>query len=190
MMDGIYTQGGAGMLPNIANFGGQSLPPVNPMMGEHLFFQGAGGGPTVKNPGTVQWPQQGNPLYYGQTGAYTGPGGPTDAPAGMTNPAPPPAAAQPAQEMTMGDVVRMMFPGSYGEPGTMQGGLNQFANSLMHKGDYGDQAKPWLPTDDYAKWAQSNIAGMGDAYDPAKMDQLVEYMNRIDSSLYDKPGMR
>lgn len=75
--------GGMGMLPPIPNFNPGTPPPLNPVGGEHLFYQntdsqGAVTGPSRANPGTYQGITDGNPLYYGQTSAYTGPQGAGD----------------------------------------------------------------------------------------------------------------
>lgn len=111
-------------LPPIQQMGGYSLPPinqvpgysvpgqppVNPIQQLHGFWTdpATGEGISVANAGdAVYQAPQGNPLYYGQTAAYTGPGGPTDAP----GPSLPPVqeVAQPGQSLTFMDALDLMM---------------------------------------------------------------------------------
>ena len=64
----------------IAGFNTMGQPNINPLSGRHLFFQTPEGEPpSVVNAGeAVSVPMRFNPLFYGQTAAYTGPQGPTD----------------------------------------------------------------------------------------------------------------
>lgn len=102
-----------GGLPPVPGYG-QSLGP-NPMGGEHLFFQsqntqGQPQGPSLANPGMYTPPTMGNPLYYGQTGSYTGPMGGTDT---VAPPAPPaPTPTQPTTQprgLTFDDALYFMY---------------------------------------------------------------------------------
>lgn len=71
-------------LPPVNQIPGYSVPgqpPANPGQQMHGFWADptTGQGISVKNAGdAIYRAPQGNPLYYGQSAAYTGPSGPTD----------------------------------------------------------------------------------------------------------------
>lgn len=112
----IYGNPTLGALPPIPGFDPAQMPQGNPLGGEHLFYQnnvdGQTTGPSLENPGTYVPPSMGNPLYYGRTGAYTGPQGPTDTIQPPTQTVSPIETAAPA--ITFEDA--LMF--TFGMPGS------------------------------------------------------------------------
>lgn len=150
-------QRGGYSLPPINQIPGYSVPgqpPANPIQQLHGFWSdpATGDGISVKNAAdAVYSAPQGNPLYYGQTAAYTGPQGETDA----AEPQPdelPPVQEVAGQQITYEDMLRAAMAGLLGaDPMEMSGGPQaqaMYAQQLLN----GTMAND--------KWIQSQLGGL------------------------------
>lgn len=156
-------QGGYG-LPPINQVPGYSVPgQPGPNPGQQMngFFidPATGDGISVANAGeAVYRAPQGNPLYYGQTGAYTGPTGPTDGaspglpPVEDVTKGAPPLTFMDALDLMMDPNERRMFEDVFG-------GFDGNTLSIIGL----DMTQPYDPNNEQWKDALNRVQLFGDS---------------------------